>query len=170
MIYFLIPYPIPATTVSVSLVPQWSFSHIYPIVDIKTDADGGQYISWQVSAHPDGTLIEKTTGTELSYLFWEALSNPDTTPPSPPSSPVDAAAKQYLSIEHFDPAYPSLEPNSPTALMLPFAELLPYLDATLKNLTLHTSARNDFITYWLPALHSSRSGSSRKLRTSARRS
>ena len=44
------------------------------------------------------------------------------------------------------------DPATPSAVLLPFTELLPYLDRTLKALSLHPAARNDFITYWLPLL------------------
>ena len=153
VIYLLSPESIPEATVSVRLVPQWTFSHIYPIVDTRKSRDGTQELTWSVSASPDGTLVEKGTKLHLSYLFWEAVTNPGlVTPPSPPRTPREAAT---ISVEHFDPAYPSLEPHTPTSVMLPFAMLLPYLDQALKALTLHTSARNDFITYWLPALSKS---------------
>ena len=110
----------------------------------------------------DGTLTDKDMGLELSYLFWEAAAH-HTAPPSPPLSP---AASHTLPLplasahahdhahdhEYFDPVSPLLDPSSPTAVLLPFAALLPYLDGVLKQHALHTAARNDFITYWLPAL------------------
>ena len=150
VIYLFPPSSLGHVEVSVRLVPQWSFTHIYPIVGKTLLADGGERITWSVSVQSDGTLVDKSGRIELSYLFWEAASNPSAdAPPSPPLSPrltVD-------SIEHFNPAYPSLAPDSPTAVLLPSGrELLQYLDTTLRSLTLHTSARNDFITYWLPAL------------------
>ncbi|PIL28581.1 hypothetical protein GSI_08622 [Ganoderma sinense ZZ0214-1] len=145
VIYLLPPRPIPDATVSVSLVSQWSFSHVYPLAAPKQLEDGRQCIEWTVSVQPDGTLVEKHTNTELAYLFWEAESNPSL-PPSPPLGPADTFA------EHFNPAYPVLDCDTPTAVLLPFAELLPYLNASLKKLSLHTAARNDFITYWLPKL------------------
>ena len=101
--------------------------------------------TWSVSAQPNRRLVENDTHLEPSYLLWEAESN-SSIPPSPPLNPTDAFT------EHFDPAYPVLNYDTPTAVLLPFAELLPYLDATLKSLSLHTAARNDFITYWLPKL------------------
>ena len=33
------------------------------------------YEGWNVTAHPDGTLINKRDGKEYSYLFWEGKSN-----------------------------------------------------------------------------------------------
>ncbi|KAI1782990.1 hypothetical protein LXA43DRAFT_1135999 [Ganoderma leucocontextum] len=110
VIYLFPPRTIPDATVSASLVPQWSFSH------------------------PDGTLVEKDTNLELSYLFQEDDSNASL----PPSSPLSAAD---VRVEHFDPAYPTLDYyDSPTAVLLPFAQLLPYLDVALKKLSLHTCA------------------------------
>ncbi len=145
VIYLFPPTPIPDATVSVTLVPQWSFTHVYPLALSKHLEDGRQRVSWSVSAQPDGALLEKDTCLELSYLFWEADSNA-TLPPSPPLNAADART------EHFDPAYPVLDCDTPTAVLLPFSQLLPYLDSTLKTLSLHTSARNDFITYRLPKL------------------
>ncbi|PIL28576.1 hypothetical protein GSI_08617 [Ganoderma sinense ZZ0214-1] len=145
VIYIFPPEPLPNVIVSVSLVSEWSFSHVYPLAPPQQPGEGRQRVTWSVSARPDGTLVEKHTNTELSYLFWEAESNL-LLPPSPPLNPVDARG------EHFDPAYPVLDCDTPTAVLLPFAGLLPYLDTTLKKLSLHTSARNDFITYWLPKL------------------
>lgn len=151
VIYLFPPRPFSDVTVSVRLAPQWSFSHIYPSVEVKALANDMQSISWSVSAGTDGTLVDKRTNLELSYLFWEALSRPTTIPLGPPSNPcvIDSHAP---TEEHFDPSHPSLQPDSCTAVMLPFSQLLLYLDSVLKDLTLHTSARNDFITYWLPAL------------------
>ncbi|KAJ7113644.1 hypothetical protein C8R44DRAFT_881925 [Mycena epipterygia] len=43
---------------------------------------------WQsvVRIHPDGTLTERTTGLDVAYLFWEALTNHDV-PMTPRGSP-----------------------------------------------------------------------------------
>ncbi|KAI1797045.1 hypothetical protein LXA43DRAFT_500331 [Ganoderma leucocontextum] len=152
VIYLFPPSTLSDATVSVSLVPQWNFTHIYPLTETKALDHGGQQVSWSVSAKLDGTLVERGTGLELSYLFWEAITN-HAVPPSPPSSPPPSLDQNDLRAgEHFDPAYPSLTPDSPTAVILPFGELPPYLDPALEALSLHTAARNDFITYWLPAL------------------
>ena len=151
VIYLFPPTPIPEATVSVTLDPRWSFSHVYPLAATKQLEDDRQRIGWTVSAEPDSTLVEKDTGLELSYLFWEAVANASA-PPSPPLQAADARADSDSDSEYFDPAYPVLDCDTPTAVLLPFAELLSYLDATLKRLSLHTVARNDFITYWLPEL------------------
>ncbi|KAI0750034.1 hypothetical protein C8Q80DRAFT_1120116 [Daedaleopsis nitida] len=151
-VIYLFPHKaIPHTTISVRLIVQWSFSHTYPVVKPRSLENGMEGVTWSVSAHPDGSMVSTDTGLELSYLFWEVLSNPAARP-SPPPEPIDAPRAMGLHFEVFDPASPFLDPSSPTAVMLPVANLLPYLDSVLKSLTLHTSARNDFITYWLPAL------------------
>nr|VWP00164.1 Rho-GAP domain-containing protein [Ganoderma boninense] len=158
VVYLFPPRPLPQVAVSVRLVPQWSFTHIYPPVERKREPDGRQAISWTVSASPDGTLVEHGTALELAYLFWEAAATHNAAPPSPPLSPADEFALASTSPspspshEYFDPAAPLLDPSSPTAVLLPFAALLPYLDGALQRLTLHTAARTDFVTYWLPLL------------------
>ena len=149
VIYFFPPATLPNATVSVTIVPQWTFTHVYPLVAAKRVEDGRQEISWTVAAEPDGTLMDKATGLELSYLFWEATGR-CAPPPSPPLLPIDGTLSP--ETERFDPGAPSLSPDSPTAVLLSFAELLPYLDSVLRALAFHTAARNDFITYWLPAL------------------
>ncbi|KAI0750106.1 hypothetical protein C8Q80DRAFT_1314973, partial [Daedaleopsis nitida] len=152
VIYLFPPQPVPEATVSVKLVPEWSFTHIYPLTDIKTIDNGHQCLTWSLSADVGGTLVERGTNLELSYLFWEAASGSNI-PSSPPLTPVDGSDDAFRrSSERFDPAYPFLEPHTPTSVLLPFPELLSYLDTALKDLSLHTSARNDFITYWLPKL------------------
>lgn len=61
-------------TVNLSLVPEWEFSAVYPVVPTtpKSTPVSGQAVHWNVKASPDGTLFEKNTGLEVSYLFWEA--------------------------------------------------------------------------------------------------
>jgi hypothetical protein len=60
------------TTVTLSLIPEWQFSVIYPVVPIKYKDNGREIIQWDVQTHVDGSLTEKTTGLDVSYLFWEA--------------------------------------------------------------------------------------------------
>lgn len=66
--------------VRLSLVPQWDFDTIYPVVPVyRIDAaeakavDVHQAVEWAVTAMPNGDLTEKNTGLNISYLFWEAL-------------------------------------------------------------------------------------------------
>ena len=136
---------------SVLLVPQWAFTHVYPLSEPKRLADAREEVNWTVSIRPDGSLVELASGLELSYLFWEAAARAADAPPTPPLPPVGDDG-ETVSGEYFDPSRPYLEPGTPTAVLLPFAALLPYLDNVLRTLALHTAARNDFITYWLPAL------------------
>lgn len=75
MIYL---FPPPGRVVDVhvelDLVPQWSFSAIYPSTNIAKSAfsPDGQAITWDVAANPGGNLIDKASGSEIACLFWEA--------------------------------------------------------------------------------------------------
>jgi hypothetical protein len=63
-------------TVQLSLTPSWSFSAVYPPpqpVIPHDEHQPAQSITWTVAAEPDGTLVDETTGTEVSYLYWEAM-------------------------------------------------------------------------------------------------
>ena len=70
VIYLFPPSPLPRAHVSVTLVPQWSFTHAYPLVAPKCFDDRRQTLNWSVSAEPHGAPIESKSGTELIYLFW----------------------------------------------------------------------------------------------------
>ncbi|CAE6412651.1 unnamed protein product [Rhizoctonia solani] len=99
------------------------------------------------SQSTDGTLWDQGTEREVTYLFWEALTNPKL-PLSPfitrPSSPVEAP------FCTFDPSSPILLPSH--SALLPFDKVTGYIDDVLLALGLHTEARTSFITYWLPNL------------------
>ena len=58
-------YPTEATNVAVQLSFDGLLTATYPIYN-----DG-----WEVTAYPDGTLINNADGQEYSYLFWEGLGN-----------------------------------------------------------------------------------------------
>ncbi len=60
-------YPTEKTDVTVKLDYKGELDYTYP-----TYKDG-----WQVTAYPDGTLINKEDGDEYSYLFWEGKSKAD---------------------------------------------------------------------------------------------
>lgn len=73
VIYLFPSSPIDAL-VRLSLAPQWDFDALYPVVPVKT-AEGKQLhqlVEWAVTALPNGDLMEKNTGLEVTYLFWEA--------------------------------------------------------------------------------------------------
>ena len=103
VVYLYPPRALQHATVSVSLVPQWSFAHTYPHVEPKPAEDGRQEITWAVSAEPDGTLVEKDTGLQLTYLFWEATAY-FAAPPSPPLFPTggDAAETGRTGADYFE--------------------------------------------------------------------
>ena len=65
--------------VTLSLVPEWTFSAIYPVVGVEpgmasthNNAVGGQHLKWNVIARSDGTLVDTKSGSEVAYLYWEA--------------------------------------------------------------------------------------------------
>ncbi|GAA6050626.1 hypothetical protein NBRC10513_004187 [Rhodotorula toruloides] len=133
VIYLFPPTPLDSTSVTVTITPAWHFSALYPVADPVKGAQGGTSASWTVSAQPDGSLVDLASGLELKYLFWEAEAYRTNS-----NTPSDLA---------FDPSNPSLDASNGCAL--PFATFLAHLDKTLASLSLHTAARNDFITYWL---------------------
>lgn len=71
VIYLFSPEDVDAT-VTLSLVPEWRFSLVYPVVPIKHKDNGHEKIRWDIRTHSDGSLVEKITGLDVSYLFWEA--------------------------------------------------------------------------------------------------
>jgi hypothetical protein len=76
VIYLYPPSSLPDVTVELQLASSWHFSAVYP--PPRTTLPSGepqtaQSLTWAVAAEPDGTLVDKTTGTEISYLFWEAM-------------------------------------------------------------------------------------------------
>ena len=58
-------YPTEEMDVSVELVYHGTLTCTYP--------DYGD--GWHVTASPEGTLVDKATGKEYSYLFWEGVSD-----------------------------------------------------------------------------------------------
>ncbi|KAL0065479.1 hypothetical protein AAF712_007543 [Marasmius tenuissimus] len=147
VIYLFSPQTIEAK-ISLSLVPQWEFSVLYPVVPVKriVGSQVHQEIEWTVETRPDGSMVEKVTGLEVSYLFWEAHTC--SSEPSPPPSPC-APAGQTLDIESFVPTSAQLDPHN--SVLLSIEDLPAYLDRALAALSLHTEARTSFITYWLPS-------------------
>ncbi|GAA5890595.1 hypothetical protein JCM6882_002974 [Rhodosporidiobolus microsporus] len=141
VIYLFPPTPLPNVQVNLTLSPQWHFSALYPVCNVIKSKDGSSSVVWTVDAVPEGQLVDKENGLDLSYLFWEAEATRSTTPSSAPSLTSNG-------IPAFDPSNPSLTPSDGAVLSLSL--FLPYLDKTLFNLSLHTSARTDFIAFWLP--------------------
>ncbi|KAG8823707.1 hypothetical protein FRC17_009251 [Serendipita sp. 399] len=134
--------------ISLSLVPSWSFSALYPVKAVKK-SDQGEAVDWKVVTQSDGTLVDTETGLEVAYLYWEALTIPShhaktVTPPSSRSSSPHSVS----TIEVFEPSQPVLDPEN--SVLFSIGRVPKYLDEVLLALGLHTEARTSFITYWLP--------------------
>jgi hypothetical protein len=71
VLYLYPPSSVADVTVKLTLVPSWNFSAVYPSQQIYLGARKVQ--TWNVSAEPNGTLVDKATGVEVSYLYWEAM-------------------------------------------------------------------------------------------------
>ena len=72
VIYLFSPKTLEAD-VKLSLIPQWNFSAIYPVVPIKPrTVRSNEQVAWRVRTHANGDLTELTTGLDVTYLFWEA--------------------------------------------------------------------------------------------------
>ncbi|KAF9059743.1 hypothetical protein BDP27DRAFT_1238157 [Rhodocollybia butyracea] len=138
-------------SVTVSLVPHWKFSAVYPVVPVQPhqlEKLPGECVTWNVCTHQDQTMTEKSTGLDVSYLYWEATTQG--LPLSPPDSPRSG---QQQSEDRFDPISSDLSDNDSISVVLPLSRVTQYLDAALKELGLHTEARTSFITYWLPSFN-----------------
>ncbi|KAH9960158.1 hypothetical protein BC827DRAFT_1133568 [Russula dissimulans] len=152
VIYLYPPSSIPNVTVDLHLTSCWQFSAVYPSPQTTTGIPLGEHstaqsLTWAVAAEPDGTLVERTTGVEISYLYWEARTAAGSQLVTPDGS---RAASPVDDTETFDPSRPSVDPGD--SVVLPIGKVAGYLDTVLKALTLHTEARTSFITYWLPDL------------------
>ncbi|KAJ7452754.1 hypothetical protein B0H11DRAFT_2161447 [Mycena galericulata] len=136
VVYLFSPDVLEAS-VRFSLSPEWDLSVVYPVVPSKRGTGGGESIQWNVRTHPDGSLTELGTGLDVSYLFWEALTNHHgkNILPSPPQ----------LFLAH------DMRPVPANSVLLSVRDITPYLDKALLALGLHTEARISFITYWLPS-------------------
>jgi hypothetical protein len=78
IIYLYPPSSLPDVTVELQLAPSWSFSVVYPPPQAAIPSGGHQTtqsraLTWAVAAEPSGTLVDKVSGTEVSYLYWEAM-------------------------------------------------------------------------------------------------
>ncbi|KAN0118447.1 hypothetical protein V8E52_005177 [Russula decolorans] len=149
VIYLYPPSRLSDVTVELLLTSSWSFSAIYPLPQTAITSGekqiAAQSLTWSVEAEPDGKLVDKTSGVEVAYLYWEATANSRLVTPD-----ASRATTPVEDIETFDPSRPSLSPED--SILLPIGKIPSYLDAALKALTLHTEARTSFITYWLPSL------------------
>ncbi|KAH9175577.1 hypothetical protein EDB89DRAFT_1847434 [Lactarius sanguifluus] len=146
VIYLYPPSSLADVTIELALASSWRFSAVHP--PPRTTVPPGephtaQSLTWTVAAEPDGTLVDKTSGMEVSYLYWEAVASAQPVTPG-----ASRATTPITDIETFDPAHPSVKPGD--SVLLPTSKVPAYLDVVLKALALHTEARTSFITYWLP--------------------
>jgi hypothetical protein len=50
------------------------FSALYTTATVKhVCPSGAGQVSWAVRTRRDGTIVERCTASEISYLFWEAV-------------------------------------------------------------------------------------------------
>jgi hypothetical protein len=72
------------SSVRLALTGAGAISAVHPPTPVlKPDstktADDWERVKWIVNAEVDGTMVDKATGLEVSYLFWEGeWSCPDT--------------------------------------------------------------------------------------------
>ncbi len=76
VIYLYPPFSLADVTVELALASSWRFSAVHP--PPRTTIPPGephtaQCLTWTVAAEPNGTLVDKKTGMEVSYLYWEAM-------------------------------------------------------------------------------------------------
>jgi hypothetical protein len=76
VIYLYPPSRLADVTVELALASSWHFSAVHP--PPRTTVPPGephtaQALTWTVAAEPNGTLVDKTSGMEVSYLYWEAM-------------------------------------------------------------------------------------------------
>ncbi|KAG1853277.1 hypothetical protein C8R48DRAFT_343061 [Suillus tomentosus] len=126
-------------SVKLSLIPEWRLSVIYPVV---TTEDHGRRLEWNVRTHQDGSLTERNSGLNVSYLFWEAETNSQAFP--------RPSVSKLQPVDTFNPVSSSLDDTD--SIVIPVDKVTVYLDNSLKVLGLHTEARTSFITYWLPSI------------------
>ena len=77
VIYLFPPSRLSNVTVELLLTSSWSFSAIYPLPQTAITSGEKQQIApqsltWTIDTEPDGRLVDKTSGVEVSYLYWEA--------------------------------------------------------------------------------------------------
>ncbi|KAG9011777.1 hypothetical protein FRB90_007077 [Tulasnella sp. 427] len=136
VIYLFPPRQLEAT-VRLSLSPSWRFDAVYPLTLIEDNVQSGQQtIVWETEATPEGNLRDRASNIELTYLFWEAKT----------VSKLHHGGMAELRT--FEPGQTRCEPEN--SAVLPVQTITQYIDRALGLLGLHTSARTDFITYWLP--------------------
>jgi len=76
VIYLYPPSSLADVTVELALASSWRFSAVHPppwTTVPPGEPHTAQSLTWTVAAEPNGTLVDKTSGMEVSYLYWEAM-------------------------------------------------------------------------------------------------
>ena len=76
VIYLFPPSFLPRVTVELLLTSTWIFRQCIPRPRPSSRPENvkpPESLTWAIAAEPSGTLVEKATGTEVPYLFWEAM-------------------------------------------------------------------------------------------------
>ena len=75
VIYLYPPSNLEDVTVELALTSSWRFSAVHPPPQTTIppgEPHTAQSLTWKVTAKPNGMLFDKTSGMEVSYLYWEA--------------------------------------------------------------------------------------------------
>ena len=75
IIYLYPPSSLPEFIAELLLTSTWGFSTVYPSPQTSIpsgECKTAQALTWAIAAKPKGTLVDKTTAAEVSYLYWEA--------------------------------------------------------------------------------------------------
>ena len=76
VIYLYPPSSLSDVTVELALTSSWRFSAVHPPPRATVPPGKlhtAQSLTWSVAAEPNGMLVDKTSGMEVSYLYWEAM-------------------------------------------------------------------------------------------------
>jgi hypothetical protein len=76
IIYLYPPSSLPDVSVELTLTSSWRFSAVHPPPQATVppgEPHTAQSLTWMVAAEPNGTLLDKTSGMDVSYLYWEAM-------------------------------------------------------------------------------------------------
>ncbi|KAF8501424.1 hypothetical protein F5888DRAFT_1609144 [Russula emetica] len=142
IIYLYPPSRLPDVTVKLLLTSSWSSSVIYPLPQTAITSGkkqiAAQSLTWTVDAEPDGRLVDKTSGTEVTSTGKQRKLSYAHEFPSHHTRHL-SRNNPIEDIETFDPSRPSLSPGN--SILLPIGKIPGYLDMALKGLTLHTEAR-----------------------------
>ncbi|KAK0184732.1 hypothetical protein F5146DRAFT_938260, partial [Armillaria mellea] len=147
VIYLFTPLPLNAI-VRLSLIRMVILCYISRMYHVKS-SESGQSIEWNVNTHEDHTMTDVATGARVSYLFWEAVTNPCL-----PLSPPVISAIEPSGFEYHCPLRSIHGRSHRTATRSSFlqSKTALYLDNVLRALGLHVEARTSFIIYWLPSI------------------